>query len=120
MAANIKISNHPNKRFTINIGGVPLDILCKFSERSVEGTTPSWHISLYNTYTNELVKGGIKLIPNQNLTGRYDLPELSGGDIFCLRVKDTKDKINYNNVGIGKDYAVMYLTPEEKFAIYGV
>lgn len=72
-----------------------------------------WYIDISLT-GGEILILGRKVMPNQNLTGRYPYEKpLEGGDLWCLRrIVDFSD-VGRNNFGIGKTYQLVWLSDEE-------
>lgn len=69
----------------------------------------SWYMSLYDAQEIQTYISGIKIEPNQNLTTRYNIPNLIRGNIFCIRTKNTTNPIGRDNFGVGKEYSLFYL-----------
>lgn len=110
MALNINIPNFPYSRQSISIKNVGITLVCKFNT-----INSSWYLDLYNASGTELVVAGIKVMPNQNLTGRYLLDILpENGNLWCLRKRSTKESVGRSNFGINKDYSLYWLTSEEE------
>ena len=98
----IPSSSHSTQVVTLDNRVFTLEI--KWNSRN-EG----WYISLYDAQETQTFISGVKVEPNQNLTARYDIPNLTRGNIFCLRTKNTDDVLNRDNFGVGKDYSLFYM-----------
>lgn len=70
-----------------------------------------WNFDLIDVDGNAVVEGAA-IIQNQNLTYRYSNKQFEG-DFVCLKVKSTIEPIKRNNLGFGKDYTILFLSPEE-------
>ena len=81
----------------------------KFSERS-----QSWYLDILNNDGITPLLCGIKIMPNQNLTGRYRSSALTGGNFWCLRIKNDKSVIDKLNFGSTGTYSLYWLTDAEE------
>lgn len=109
MASEIKIPNSAWHEQSISVSGDLIQIVFKFNTRD-----DSWYIDLLED-TGEGILYGIKVMPNQSLTGRYSyLDSLPSGNLWCLRVKNDFSPINRNNLGIGEAYSLFWLSEEEE------
>lgn len=109
MALQILVSKNPNSTQRVSLNGYSFSLRLVYSPRQ-----ESWHIDLSLANNRDLILSGIKLQPNQNLTGRYKIPILSGGDLYCIRAANTNYPLNYENLGPGKDYSLVWITDAEK------
>lgn len=97
---------HSEQRITLD--GVAYVIEYKFNVRN-----NGWYINLYNSSKTTEYISGVKLTPNQNLTGRYVTDALSNGDIWCARMKNDNEDLGRNNLGIDKSYTLVYFSDDE-------
>lgn len=108
MAQTINHNKTPYSRQRVSLNGQSLTIDLKYTPRQ-----QCWHMDIYDTGTGDEVLLGIKVEPNQNLTGRYQRAKISGGDIWCLRRKADGSPITYDNLGSGRSYELVFLKDEE-------
>lgn len=72
----------------------------------------SWYIDIERPTGEALY--GLKVMPMQNLTGRYKYKSfLDGGSLWCMRVKQDFSPITRDNLGVGKIYELWWLTDQE-------
>lgn len=109
MATKIKISDSAWQRRTVTLGGTPLSFDIKFNDRD-----KSWYLDIY-TIDRDLLIGGIKVMPNQNLTHKYRyLNLLPDGDLWCIRTQNDFSPIDRTNLGINKTYTLVWINYEEQ------
>ena len=106
MSQSIQIPKQSNAKHRVALGSESYVLVFRFNSRD-----KGWYFDLYSN-SNVLIKGGIKVMPNQSLLKRYILESFSG-DIVCIRINDTEENVGRNNLGIGKDYELVYFSPEE-------
>lgn len=106
MAVSIPVPDYPNTQQTITLGGQTYDFLLQFNTRDSR-----WRLTIM--LDEELVVAGIKLVENRRLLSRYILEDFNHGDLFCMRRKSTSDPVGRNNLGIGKEYELLYFSNEE-------
>jgi hypothetical protein len=112
MPLKIRVPDSALHSQTINISSNTYTIKYKYNTSDL-----SWYISLY-TVDDEIILGDTKVMPNQNLTGRFPYYQVfTGGNIWCLRTKNDFTPINRNNLGIGKLYELVYLTTAEELEL---
>jgi hypothetical protein len=74
----------------------------------------SWYLDLFEVDGVTPILTGLKLMPNQNLTYRYDATALQGGDFWCLRRRYTKSPVSRFTFGPDKEYALYWITDAEQ------
>lgn len=104
----INTSDNPYSEQQIVVSGLVLTLVMRFNI-----IDSSWYLDIKNSSSTVDIKVGIKVMPNQNLTGRYILPSLEGGNIWCFRKVDTDSEIGRDNLGIDKEYCLYWITDEE-------
>lgn len=91
----------------VSLGGFKYDFVYSYNE--YDGR---WRIDIY--YNEELIVPGLAIMEDSSIIRfRYDVPEFSHGDLQCRKVLDTKESVGRNNLGIGKEYELIYFTNEE-------
>lgn len=106
MPVSIPTPNTANTKQSITLGGKEYEFTQKFNERDSR-----WRLSI--SLSGEVIISGIKLVENRRLLSRYILSDFDHGDLFCMRRKSTSEDVGRNNLGIGKEYELIYLTNEE-------
>ncbi len=92
----------------VNLGGIPYNLLTQWI-----GRTESWYISL-TTDEGEVVFNNVRLAPYISIS-RHNTPLMpEGGNLVVQKLNPvTRDLINRNNLGEGKDYVLMYYNISE-------
>jgi hypothetical protein len=109
MSFSIRVPDSAFHTQSINIGGRAFNITFKFNE-----SDKSWYMRL-SSLSEEDLTSDIKVMPNQNLTGRFPTESpLTEGNIWCLRFKNDYSPIGRYNLGVDKNYELVYLTFEEE------
>lgn len=81
----------------------------------------AWYLDIQRL-SGEVLYQSLKVMPNQNLTGRSAYNEkMVGGNIWCMRVIGDLSPIARDNLGIGEVYELWWITTEEAIEgeIYG-
>lgn len=104
----INNATSPYNTQRVTLGDTVVDITFKYNSRNA-----SWYMTVRDINSLESLVEGVKLEPNQNLTGRYNRG-LIKGDIYCMRVKNDFNPIGYSNLGENLTYRIAYLSDEEK------
>lgn len=100
--------NNPENSYSeqrLVIGNSSVTLVIKYNVRN-----ESWYLSILDSSGTLEYLSGVKIVPNQNLTGRYILDGNIGGDIWCLRVKNDYSPIDYNNLGRNKTYRLAWIS----------
>lgn len=108
MAIKIRVPDKAYSRQNITLSGDSFDIIFKYNVRD-----DRWYFDLKDEGGN-LIFSGIKVMPNQNLTGRYVKDEFNNGNLWCFRRQKDDGAVSRNNFGIGKSFELAYLTKEEE------
>lgn len=104
----IDIPDQASSSQRVNLSNNLVTLVFNFNVRD-----ESWYVDVYDdTRTNAIVLG-IKVVPNQTLTGNYLLSELSGGELWCIRFRNTSEPIDRNNFGSDRDYRLVWMTDQE-------
>ena len=101
MPLSIPVPNNAHSKQTITLGGRQYQFTTSFNQRDL-----GWRLDI-NT-ENEPVISGLKLVENTKLLSNYILPDFSHGELFCIRRKSTSDPVGRDNLGIGKEYELIY------------
>lgn len=110
MAARLNIPIVPDQEDTLSLGGTIFKIHFTYNERDNAGVG-RWRIDIQDEFGNEIISG-VKLIEPQSLLLRYKLDNFAG-DLEVVRTKDTEESVNFDNIGIGKEYELLFLSEEE-------
>lgn len=109
MALKIRVPDSAYHTQSINLGGNTYNITFKYNT-----SDSAWYIKL-SQLDGTPITSDIKVMPNQNLTGRFPVyTPLPNGNLWCRRAKNDFRPIDRNNFGIGKTYELVYLTIEEE------
>jgi len=74
----------------------------------------SWYLDISSVSGREKYLTGIMIVPNQNLTGRYIVDELSEGNLYCVKNSNTKEPLGFSNFGNNKDYRLYWIPSNEE------
>lgn len=108
MAVSIKVPDSAYHKQSIDLGVVSYNITFKFNV-----SDEAWYF-LLSDLDDVALTDDIKVMPNQNLTGRFPYSRpLPNGDIWCFRFKNDYSPIDRNNLGIDKNYELVYLPDNE-------
>jgi hypothetical protein len=72
-------------------------------------------MDIYESDYKTVIISGLMIKPNQNLTGRYVLPGLPGGNIWCVRMKASSGEIGRND--LKENYGILWMTTEEELEV---
>lgn len=116
MAQRINIPDSAYSEQRVSLSNNLVILVLKFNIRN-----QAWYLDIKNSDGSENILTGLKLMPNQNLTGRYILPELGNGNLWCLRVKNDFSRIDRDNLVSGS-YSLTWLsnTEEQELNLDGV
>ena len=109
MALEIFVPSTPYSEQQVSLGESVLTFEFKFNSRN-----SSWYLNLYDSQKETEILTGIKIQPNQNLTGRYKLEGFPLGALWCLRVQSSEEVLGRYNLGVGKNYSMFYLSDDEE------
>lgn len=109
MTIKIRVPDSAFSEQQVNLTDTVVTLTLKFNSRN-----DSWYIDIKDAANTTVVKSGIKVMPNQNLTGRYLLSDLTDGNIWCFRQKSSDEVIGRDNLGLDKTYGLWYLTLAEE------
>lgn len=68
------------------------------------------YLSIYRG--SELLVAGVKLIDGSMLLGKYTIEQING-DMFVAKLIDTTEPPTRNNIGIGKNYELIFVSSDE-------
>lgn len=102
------------KEVELSLSGITYNFVFRFNDRMIkyEGDEGTWIIDIFNSSGSPIVRG-LAVVGQGFLIDRLILPEFSNGDILCFRAKKTDKAPTRNNLGIDKDYWLVYMTNEE-------
>jgi len=104
----IKVPNSSYSRQEVTLESEPYSFYFKYNVRN-----ESWYLSIKDYTDSYTILDGIKVMPNQNLTGRYIDIDLPKGMLVCLRMKNTNNPISRDNLGKGKEYGIFWYDSDE-------
>lgn len=115
MASLIKTSRSPWASQTVTVGGETIKVVLKWNDR--DSPDGAWYVDITDLRDN-VILSGLKVMPNQSLTTRYNtLDNLPNGNLWCFRLKNNKERINRDNLGSGKTYALIWMSYEEERSV---
>ena len=107
MPVSIDVPSHPYSFIKTNLSGFAYELIITENSRS-------GRLSMAIVSNNEIIIRNVTLIEGgEALLQNYRLPGFDHGDLFCVRINKTKDPIKLGNIGVGKDYELVYMTNEE-------
>ena len=92
--------------FQLLLAGIEYRFVYKFNTRD-----DRWYIDIF--IDEDPVILGVKVMENQSLLDRYHLPDFDHGDLRCLRLGSSLAPVGRDNLGIGKNYDLVYFSNEE-------
>lgn len=108
----IRNADHPNSRQTVTLGGNLVNLHFKYNTRN-----SSWYLSVLDSSNNDIILSGLKVMPNQNLTGRYNVEGLLSGNLWCIRNSNDFSPVDRNNLGEDKSYSIYWIPSEEEVEV---
>lgn len=109
MAQIIRTLDSPYYDQTVTLSNNTYNLLFKFNTSDL-----AWYLTIRDEQLNIIVSG-IKIMPNQNLTKRFDyLQKIVGGNIWCFRRKKDFTPIGRDNLGYQNTYELWWLTSQEE------
>lgn len=115
MATNIKVEDNPYQETLITLNGESLYITIMYNTSDDTANTGkgSWYFDIANR-NKEAVLSGVKIIPFQNLTGKYlHVNRLLDGALWCVNTKDGTSDIGRDNFGTDKDFRLWFISNTE-------
>lgn len=106
MPLEINVPTTSNATSFVSLGGENYKFDFFYSDRTQR-------YSLDISLGDESIIRGLVMIENSYLTGKYDLPSFSHGELWTLQARDTSDPLGRNNFGVDKAYELVYYTNEE-------
>jgi len=103
---SISIPDASNSSSPVSLGGEIYDF--RFNFNDIDSV---YRLDIY--FQQKLIVGSIDLKTGSLLTDKYNLPDFSHGELFLAKVKATELPPSRNNVGVNKDYELIYVTNEE-------
>ena len=102
----IPVPEVSNATLNLQLGGLEYTFIYSYNERDAR-----WRFDLYLQDTPVIT--GVKIVESQFFFSKYILSGFDHGDIACIRTGSSKDAASRDNVGIGKNYELVYFTNEE-------
>ncbi len=117
MALLINTLGSPYSQQRVSVSGLALTTVLKYNSRN-----SSWYLDILDSAGEDIILAGIKIMPNQNLTGRYILDSLPNGNFWCFRQKADYSDVSRDNFGADEVYGLYWVpaTEEEELGINGV
>jgi hypothetical protein len=106
MPQSIPVPSQSLAKYRVPLNGLSYIFVFRFN-----GRDERWYFDLYSD-EEELLKGGVKVMENQSLLKRYLIDNFNG-DIICEKVSQGDSFVGRDNLGIDKDYELVYYTQEE-------
>jgi hypothetical protein len=106
MPQSIPVPEQSTAKYRVVLNGLSYIFVFRFNTRDKR-----WYFDLYSD-EEILLKGGTKVMENQSLLLRYNI-EGFFGDIICEKSNKVEDTVGRSNLGIDKDYELIYYTQEE-------
>lgn len=107
MPIKIKVDDNAYQQKLVTLNGNSLFITFSYN------TKGNWYFDVVDRSDNPIVLG-VKILPSQNLSGRYiTLTEAIGGAFFCIDTKQRGDKVTGDNFGTDKQFQFWYYTNQE-------
>ena len=78
------------------------------------GSTPEnkrWYLDIY--LGKKLLIAGLKLIDGFPLLSKYSLVDFNHGELYVIKFKETDSVVGRDNLGIGKEYSLVYISNDE-------
>lgn len=92
----------------IELGGLQYKFIYKLNERF----SPA-RLYLDIIYGDSLVKSGMKLLENSELTDRYILENFEHGALYLIKLGKTSQTSTLGNIGIGLSFGLVYYANDE-------
>lgn len=114
MALQLPVPEVSYSEINITLSGVNYYFIFRFNTRfkKYENDSGTWVFDIYNNNKVPIIKG-IAVVGQGLLLSPLNLDEFAHGDIFVFRANNTELAPTRSNVGIDKDYQLIYLTNEE-------
>lgn len=106
MPTRIPVPNTPWSEDTLSLNGVIYTLDFKYNSRDSR-----WYFTLLDS-NSVVIKHSIKIVEGVSLLQRYKFDNFSG-DMFCMEVRRTDEVVTRHNLGIGKDYELVYFNQQE-------
>lgn len=91
----------------MSLGGLRYKFIYYFNE-----SDNRWRIDII--HDDEPVVSGLKVVESTSLIRSVSDPiYFNHGDLICIKSLQTNNEAGRNNVGVGKEFKVLYLTNEE-------
>lgn len=101
---NINIPDSAFSTTSVSLNGRLYELEFSFND-----TTNSWYMGIY--LQKVLIGASIKLLQNVPLL-KFVKPSQLSGDLIVVMMQQTENTIGRDNLGVGKEYSLLYIPPE--------
>lgn len=105
MPVSIEVPTSAWSEIDVPLNGELYTITYRFNDRDQR-----WRMDIRKEGVDIIL--GVKIVGQQSLLSMCPLEGLSG-DIQCHRNKKTTEGVGRDNLGVGKEYELLYFAPEE-------
>lgn len=102
----LPVPDSSNATVPITLGGMLYDFV--FELNAIDKVL---RMSIY--YQSRLIIGSLDLKTGALLLKKHALPDFDHGDLLLFRVKKTSQPPTKGNIGIDREYELLYLTTED-------
>lgn len=110
MATEIVVPADSHSTIRVSLSGKYVLMKFKYNQRS-----DCWYLDIYESDNETVIISGIMIKPNQNLTGRYILPSLPSGNLWCFRKQSASGEVGKN--GLQGDYGLLWVPSSEELEV---
>lgn len=103
---SISVPNRTNTVSRVSLGGITYSFHFIFNS-----VTQRHYLNIY--YGSNLIVAGLKLLEGVRIIDKYSLESFSGGELVVVKTNQTDDDVGRDNLGIGKAYELLYISPNE-------
>lgn len=109
MASSIILKEDSYYSQRVSLSNSLFNLIFKFNSVS-----QSWYLDIVSISGRDKYLLGLKIVPNQNITGRFISEALSEGNIWCIKHTNTTEPLGFSNFGEDKDYRLYWIPTEEE------
>ena len=92
----------------VALNGITYRFITAWEERQ-----QSWYLYILNQDRSPVINK-IKLFYPGNILEQYSIPQFQQSLLYLVKNEDNNDPIRFENVGLGKDYTLVFTTDEEE------
>lgn len=107
MPLRIPVPESSFEEIEVTLSGDSYLFTYRYNERSLR-----WKLDV-GTSDGERLVSGMTLIEQVSPTAHYRTSQIADGHLSVIRMNDTKSAAGRYNLGVGKDYELIYITNEE-------